>query len=64
MSNPQTRSHLYGFDGSEMCSLGTIALPIHADCITTHGVLCDYVEFPQQCNPWEAMDPYNEGHPV
>ena len=31
MINPQTRSHLYGFDGNETHSLGTVTLLIHAD---------------------------------
>jgi len=31
MISPQTQSHLYGFDGNETHSLGTISLPIHAD---------------------------------
>ena len=29
--NCQTQSHLYGFDGNEMRSPGTISLPVRAD---------------------------------
>jgi len=31
MISPQTKSHLYGFEGNETHSLGTISLPIRAD---------------------------------
>jgi len=31
MISPQTQSHLYGFDGSETHSPGTVALPVHFD---------------------------------
>jgi len=31
MINPQTWSHLYGFDGNETRSPDTVALPVRAD---------------------------------
>jgi len=31
MINHQTQSHLYGFDGNETRSTGTISLPLRAD---------------------------------
>jgi len=31
MINPQTQSHLYGFDGNEMRSLGSFSLPVRTE---------------------------------
>jgi len=59
MINPQTQSHLYGFDRNEMCFPRTISLPI---CAGPYNVITEFymvdVESPRNTilgRPWLHM---------
>ena len=64
MINPQTWSHLYGFDGNEMRSPDTVTLPVRAD---PYSIITDFYVIDMDSptiQSREAMDPYDEDHHV